>query len=99
MAKGQRFSEEEKREILAETKSNTIQEVADKHGIHYSTIYDWGKLFKNKNRRMTKPKPKTIISNTISGGEVTELKKTIIELSADLQFWQQQYLKLIKESQ
>lgn len=99
MAKGIRYEEDTKQDAVARWKAgDNPHELAKELGIHYTTLYDWKMKFKNKKgkRRMTRSKPKTIINNN---GEMTELKRTIIKLSTDLQFWKNYSLKLIREKE
>lgn len=101
MAKGIRYAEETKMAAVKRWREGeNSQDIAKELGIHYTTLVDWKAKYKNKRgkRRMTRRKPQTIIKTT-NNGEVAELKRTITELSTDLQFWKNYSLKLIREKE
>ena len=82
MAKGQRFTDAEIAAILKERKPGvTAQEIADKHGIHPTTLSKWARnhrepLVKKTSTRRIKRKPQAS-TNTGATHEVNRLWKII----------------------
>ena len=91
MAKGNRFTEEEKRAIVKEEGSG--EEVAKRHGVHFTTISKWRRKFKKPQaKKMTKKKVAPI-----EDAKLSEVKE-FLDLKRELIYWQQKYLQLVRQA-
>lgn len=91
MAKGQRFTEAEKRAIVKE--EGSLEDVSKRHGVHFTTVSKWRRKFK-------KPVAKTVVKKklAIQANDINlDVIKEIIDLKREVAYWQQKYLQKVRE--
>lgn len=92
MAKGQRFTEAEKRAIVKE--EGSLNDISKRHGIHFTTISKWRRKFKKPiAKQMTKKK----VASPVVDVKLSEVKE-FMDLKRELTYWQQKYLQLVRQA-